>query len=108
MESQWQTNETHKYALIMCQKIKKALQLIYDRGRRRLHHNQSQNLTHTFLGDLMDKKMEVAAGKKKKGEGDLSSAGGKCTPIARGALARTTLARTGAHQLAVVSAITLE
>jgi hypothetical protein len=56
----------------------------------------------------MDKRMEVAAGKKKKGEGDLSSAGGKCIPIARGALARTTLARTGAHQLAVVSAITLE
>jgi hypothetical protein len=60
----------------MCQKIKKAMQLIYDRGRRRLHHNQSQNLTHTFLGDLMDKRMEVAAGKKNKGEGDLSSAGG--------------------------------
>ncbi|KAK1646672.1 hypothetical protein QYE76_064477 [Lolium multiflorum] len=56
----------------------------------------------------MEKKMEIAAGKKKQGEGDLSSAGENITPIARGALARTTAARTGAHQLAAASAVASE
>lgn len=55
----------------------------------------------------MDKKMEVAAGKKRV-DGEHSSAGENTTPIARGVTARTAAVRTGAHQLVAASAVASE
>ncbi|KAM0823173.1 hypothetical protein ACQ4PT_071044 [Festuca glaucescens] len=64
-----------------------------------------QNKQHT---KKMDKRMEIASGKKKQGEGEQSSAGENITPMAHGAIARTSGGRPGAHQLAAASAVASE
>ncbi|KAM0848337.1 hypothetical protein ACQ4PT_054446 [Festuca glaucescens] len=76
---------------------------ILRKGSGKHEHNHSQHHKHISPCDLMDKKMEIAAGKKQQGEGEQSSAGENITPIAREAGART-----GAHQLAAASAVASE
>jgi hypothetical protein len=65
--------------------------------------NLKTHCTHTRKLALMDKRMEIADGKKKQGEGERSSAGENITPIARRAAAGTGVGRTGPHQLAAAS-----
>jgi type III secretory pathway component EscV len=59
--------------------------------------------THKPQREQMDKRSEIASGKKKMGEKAASSAGDNQTPEAR-----PMTARTGAHQLAAASAVATE
>jgi hypothetical protein len=56
----------------------------------------------------MDKRMEIAYGKKKQGEGEQSSARENITPLPHGAPARTSGGRPGSHQLAAATAVVSE